>query len=423
LDTFHIRGGKPLSGTVRVSGAKNAVLPIMASSLLAEGPVEIMNVPRLRDIDTFGKLLQGMGATVELGASGEAGDPALRIDAREARRAEAPYDMVKTMRASVLVLGPLVARYGMGRISLPGGCAIGARPIDQHLKGLELLGAETTLSEGYIEARAKRLVGTTIYFDVKTVTGTENLMMAATLARGTTVLKNAAREPEVCNLARALRGMGADIEGEGTDEIVVRGVSSLSGARHEVMADRIEAATLLMAGAITGGDVTAEGADAQAMDAVLEKLGESGVDVSLPPGGVRVRRNGRIRPVNIETSPYPGFPTDVQAQFMAFMCLCEGFSIIRETIFENRFMHVAELRRMGAQIDVSGNTAAIQGVPRLSGAPCMATDLRASASLVLAGLAGSGITEILRIYHLDRGYEALEKKLSFLGAEIARVQE
>jgi UDP-N-acetylglucosamine 1-carboxyvinyltransferase len=423
VDTFHIRGGKPLSGIVRVSGAKNAVLPIMAASLLAEGSQEIANVPRLRDIDTFGKLLQWMGATVELGESGESGDRVLRIDTRKARKAEAPYDMVKTMRASVLVLGPLVARYGMGRISLPGGCAIGARPIDQHLKGLELLGAETTLSEGYIEARAKRLVGATIYFDVKTVTGTENLMMAATLARGTTVLKNAAQEPEVCNLARALRGMGADIEGEGTDEIVVRGVPSLSGARHEVMADRIEAATLLMAGAITGGDVTAEGADAQAMDAVLEKLGESGVDVSLPPGGVRVRRNGRIRPVNVETSPYPGFPTDVQAQFMAFMCLCEGFSIIRETIFENRFMHVAELRRMGAQIDVSGNTAAVKGVPRLSGAPCMATDLRASASLVLAGLAGSGITEILRIYHLDRGYEALEKKLSSLGAEIARVQE
>ncbi len=412
-----------MSGTVRVSGAKNAVLPIMAASLLAEGSQEIANVPRLRDIDTFGRLLQWMGATVEYGESGESGDRVLRIDTREARKAEAPYDLVKTMRASVLVLGPLVARYGIGRISLPGGCAIGARPIDQHLKGLELLGAETTLSEGYIEARAKRLVGATIYFDVKTVTGTENLMMAATLARGTTVLKNAAQEPEVCNLARALRGMGADIEGEGTDEIVVRGVPSLSGARHEVMADRIEAATLLMAGAITGGDVTAEGADAQAMDAVLEKLGESGVDVSLPPGGVRVRRNGRIRPVNVETSPYPGFPTDVQAQFMAFMCLCEGFSIIRETIFENRFMHVAELRRMGAQIDVSGNTAAVKGIPRLSGAPCMATDLRASASLVLAGLAGSGITEILRIYHLDRGYEALEKKLSSLGAEIARVQE
>lgn len=423
MDTFHIRGGKPLSGTVRVSGAKNAVLPIMAASLLAEGSLEITNVPRLRDIDTFGKLLQQMGATVERGESGETGDSFLRIDTQGARKAEAPYDMVKTMRASVLVLGPLVARYGMGRISLPGGCAIGARPIDQHLKGLELLGAETTLSEGYIEARAKRLVGATIYFDVKTVTGTENLMMAATLARGTTILKNAAQEPEVCNLARALRGMGADIEGEGTDEIIVRGVPSLSGTRHEVMPDRIEAATLLMAGAITGGDVTAEGADAQAMDAVLEKLGESDVDVSLPPGGVRVRRNGRIRPVNIETSPYPGFPTDVQAQFMAFMCLCEGFSIIRETIFENRFMHVAELRRMGAQIDVSGNAAAIKGVPRLSGAPCMATDLRASASLVLAGLAGSGTTEILRIYHLDRGYEALEKKLSSLGADIARVQE
>jgi len=406
-----------------VSGAKNAVLPIMASSLLAEGPVEIANAPLLRDIHTFGKLLGWMGASVARGEAVEGEPSVLRIDTREARRAEAPYDMVQTMRASVLVLGPLVARHGRARISLPGGCAIGARPIDQHLKGLSLLGAETRLSEGYIEAKAGRLTGATIYFDVKTVTGTENLMMAAATARGTTVLKNAAREPEVCDLARALRGMGADIEGEGTDEIVVRGVTSLSGVRHEVMADRIEAATLLLAGAITGGDVTAEGADAGAMDAVLEKIGESGADVSLPPGGVRVRRDGPIRPVNVETSPYPGFPTDVQAQFMAYMCLGDGSSIIRETIFENRFMHVAELRRMGALIDISGNAAIVKGVPGLSGAPCMATDLRASASLVLAGLAGSGTTEILRIYHLDRGYAMLEKKLSSLGAEIARVQE
>jgi UDP-N-acetylglucosamine 1-carboxyvinyltransferase len=406
-----------------VSGAKNAVLPIMASSLLAEGPVEIANVPRLRDIDTFGNLLGLMGGKVTREETGEPGDVVLHINTRGARKAEAPYDMVKTMRASVLVLGPLVARYGMARISLPGGCAIGARPIDQHLKGLSLLGAETKLTEGYIEAKADRLTGSTIPFDMKTVTGTENLMMAATLARGITILKNAAREPEVCDLARALRGMGADIEGEGTDEIVVRGVSSLSGVRHEVMADRIEAATLLLAGAITGGDVTAERADAGTMEAVLEKLGESGADVSLLPGGVRVRKNGQIRPVNVATSPYPGFPTDVQAQFMAYMCLCEGRSTIQETIFENRFMHVAELRRMGARIDISGNTATIKGVPRLSGAPCMATDLRASASLVLAGLAGSGTTEILRIYHLDRGYEMLERKLSSLGADIARVQE
>ena len=406
-----------------MSGAKNAVLPIMASSLLAEGPVEIGNAPRLRDIDTFGRLLRWMGASVEREEPGQGGRGILRIDTREVRKAEAPYEMVKTMRASVLVLGPLVARHGRARISLPGGCAIGARPIDQHLKGLELLGAETSLSEGYIEAKARKLTGATIYFDVKTVTGTENLMMAATLARGTTVLKNAAREPEVVSLARALRDMGADIEGEGTDEIVVRGVPSLSGLRREVIADRIEAATLLLAGAITGGDVTAEGADAQDMDAVLEKLSESGADVSILPEGVRVRRNERIRSVNIKTSPYPGFPTDVQAQFMAYLCLGDGFSIIQETIFENRFMHVAELRRMGAQIEISGNTAAVKGVSRLSGAPCMATDLRASASLVLAGLAGTGTTEILRIYHLDRGYEEMEKKLSSLGADIARVQE
>ena len=406
-----------------MSGAKNAVLPIMASALLSDGPLTIANVPRLRDIDTFCRLLGFMGASVVREEDGDTGRFVLRIDARDARKAEAPYEMVKTMRASVLVLGPLVARHGTARISLPGGCAIGARPIDQHLKGLEALGAETTLSEGYIEARAKRLTGATVYFDVKTVTGTENLMMAATMARGTTVLKNAAREPEVCDLARALRGMGADIEGDGTDEIVVRGVKSLSGTRHEVMADRIEAATLLLAGAITGGDVTAEGADAGAMDAVLEKIGESGADVSPLPGGVRVRRNGQIRSVNVKTAPYPGFPTDVQAQFMAYMCLGDDFSIIRETIFENRFMHAAELRRMGAQIDISGSTAAVKGVPRLSGAPCMATDLRASASLVLAGLAGTGVTEILRIYHLDRGYEMLETKLSSLGADIVRVQE
>lgn len=394
----------------------------MASALLADGPVEVVGAPRLRDIDTFGRLLGLMGAGVERMPPAD-GREGIRVDSRADLRPEASYDLVKTMRASVLVLGPLVAKHGRARISLPGGCAIGARPIDQHLKGLEQLGARTTLSEGYIEAEAKRLTGTTIYFDLKTVTGTENLMMAAALARGTTVLKNAAREPEVCDLARALRSMGARIEGEGTDEIVIDGVSALSGTRHEVMADRIEAATLLLAGAITGGEVTAEGADPGAMDAVLEKLAESGASVSTVPGGVRVRREHPIRSVNVKTNPYPGFPTDVQAQFMAYMCLGDGFSIIRETIFENRFMHVAELRRMGGKIDISGNTAAVKGVEALSGAPCMATDLRASASLVLAGLAASGTTEILRIYHLDRGYESLEKKLVSLGADIARVQE
>ncbi len=424
MDTFHIHGGKSLKGTVRVSGAKNAVLPIMAASLLADGPVEIAGVPRLRDVATFGRLLGVMGAAVECIGDGGGGGDVVRVDPREAVKAEAPYDLVKTMRASVLVLGPLVARRGRARISLPGGCAIGARPIDQHIKGLEILGAKTTLSEGYIEAEAAgRLRGGVVHFDVKTVTGTENLMMAAALASGTTVLKNAALEPEVCDLARALRAMGADIEGEGTDEIVVRGVPSLSGARHTVMADRIEAATILLAGAITGGDVTAAGADPASMGAVLDKIAESGAEVTAAEGQVRVRRDGPVRSVNVNTSPYPGFPTDVQAQFMAYMCLGDGFSIIRETIFENRFMHVAELRRMGAQVDISGNTAAVKGVPGLSGAPCMATDLRASASLVLAGLAASGTTEILRIYHLDRGYEALETKLSALGADIARVQE
>ncbi len=423
MDIFVIQGGRPLAGTVRVSGAKNAVLPLMAASLLAEGPVEIVGAPRLRDIATFGKLLGLMGASVERVAAAGNGREAVRIDTRTVERAEAPYDLVKTMRASVLVLGPLVAPYGKARISLPGGCAIGARPIDQHLKGLELLGARTTLSEGYVEVEAKRLSGGSVYFDMKTVTGTENLMMAATLAKGTTVLKNAAREPEVCCLAQALRAMGADIEGEGTDEIVIRGVDSLEGGRHDVIADRIEASTLLLAGAITGGDVIVRGADPSAMDAVLAKLEESGAEVDAAPGSIRVRREGAIRSVNVETSPYPGFPTDVQAQFMAYLCLGNGFSIVRETIFENRFMHVAELRRMGARIDVSGNTAAVEGVAALSGAPLMATDLRASASLVLAGLAAKGTTEVLRIYHLDRGYESMENKLSSLGARISRVQE
>jgi UDP-N-acetylglucosamine 1-carboxyvinyltransferase len=423
LDIFVIQGGCRLSGTVRVSGAKNAALPLMAASLLADGPVEIAGAPRLRDISTLGKVLGHMGASVERIEGGEGGRETVRIDPRRVERAEAPYDLVKTMRASVLVLGPLVARHGRARISLPGGCAIGARPIDQHLKGLELLGAKTSLSEGYVDVDAGRLSGATVAFDLKTVTGTENLMMAATLARGTTVLKNAAREPEVCALAGALRAMGADIEGEGTDEIVVRGVPALRGVRHETMPDRIEASTLLLAGAITGGDVTVDGADPSAMDAVLSKLAESGAEVFAAPGSVRVRREGPIRSVNVETSPYPGFPTDVQAQFMAYMCLGDGFSIIRETIFENRFMHVAELRRMGARIDVSGNTAAVKGVPALSGAPLMATDLRASASLVLAGLAAKGTTEVLRIYHLDRGYESLENKLSSLGGRISRVKE
>jgi UDP-N-acetylglucosamine 1-carboxyvinyltransferase len=394
----------------------------MAASLLADGPVEIIGAPLLRDISTFGKLLGILGAEVTRTGNGDGRDT-LRIAPGVADKAEAPYDLVKTMRASVLVLGPLLARYGRARISLPGGCAIGARPIDQHLRGLELLGARTTLSEGYIEATSDRLKGAPVCFDMKTVTGTENLMMAAVLAEGTTVLSNAALEPEVCDLARLLRGMGADIEGEGTDEIVIRGVRSLRGGRHEVMADRIEAATLLLAGAITGGDVTVDGADPSWMGAVLDKLRESGAEVSAVPGGVRVRRTGPIRSVNVKTAPYPGFPTDMQAQFMAYMCLGDGFSIISETIFENRFMHVAELRRMGAKIDVSGNTAAVKGVPKLSGAPLMATDLRASASLVLAGLAAAGTTEVLRIYHLDRGYDALEHKLRSLGAEISRVKE
>jgi UDP-N-acetylglucosamine 1-carboxyvinyltransferase len=422
LDIFVIKGGKPLKGTCRVAGGKNAVLPAMAAALLAEGPVEIVGVPVLRDISTFGKLLGILGSEVtrSLDASGR---ETIRIVPGPAEKAEAPYELVKTMRASVLVLGPLLARHGRARISLPGGCAIGARPIDQHLRGLEFLGAKTSLSEGYIEATADRLKGASVRFDMKTVTGTENLMMAASLAQGTTVLSNAAHEPEVCDLACMLRAMGADIEGDGTDEIVIRGVDGLKGTSHEVMTDRIEAATLLLAGAITGGDVTVEGADPRGLGAVLDKLRESGAEVSEADGGVRATRTGPIRSLNLKTAPYPGFPTDMQAQFMAYMCLGDGFSIISETIFENRFMHVAELRRMGASIDVSGNTAAVKGVPKLSGAPLMATDLRASASLVLAGLAASGTTEVLRIYHLDRGYDALENKMRSLGADIERVKE
>jgi UDP-N-acetylglucosamine 1-carboxyvinyltransferase len=423
LDIFQIQGGMPLNGAVRVSGAKNAALPIMAAALLADGPVDIVGAPRLRDIHTFCKLLGTMGASVEWLPPDGLGRETLRIDGTTLSRPEATYDLVKTMRASVLVLGPLLARHGRARISMPGGCAIGARPIDQHLKGLEALGAISALAEGYIEAAVGRLKGATIRFDLVTVTGTENLLMAAALAEGTTHLKNCAREPEVVDLVRMLRAMGADIEGEGTDDIVVRGVESLHGCRYEVMADRIEAGTLLLAGAITGGDVLAEGADARMLDALLEKISESGADVSVVPGGVRVRRAGPIRSVNVKTAPHPGFPTDMQAQFMAYMCLGDGFSLVNETIFENRFMHVAELRRMGAKIEVSGSTAAVTGVGKLSGAPLMATDLRASASLVLAGLAATGRTEVLRIYHLDRGYEKLEDKLSALGARISRVQE
>jgi UDP-N-acetylglucosamine 1-carboxyvinyltransferase len=426
MDIFVIQGGTALSGRVPVSGAKNAALPVMAAALLADGPLELSRLPRLRDVTTLGKLLAHMGASVERirDEGGEASDRA-RIDASAIANPEAPYELVKTMRASVLVLGPLLARHGRARISLPGGCAIGARPIDQHLKGLELMGAATTLEGGYIEATAPAggLKGATVCFDMKTVTGTENLMMAATLAKGTTVLVNAALEPEVVDLARALRAMGADIEGEGTEEIVVRGVPSLSGCRHAVMADRIEAGTLLLAGAITAGDVLVSGAEAHALEALLVKLEASGAVVDAGPEGIRVRRSAPIRSVNVKTAPFPGFPTDMQAQFMAYMCLGDGFSVISETIFENRFMHVMELRRMGATIDVSGNIAAVKGMAVLSGAPLMATDLRASAGLVLAGLAAKGTTEVLRIYHLDRGYDGLEHKLSSLGARIERVKE
>jgi UDP-N-acetylglucosamine 1-carboxyvinyltransferase len=418
MDKIRIKGGIPLKGKVVLSGAKNAALPIMSATLLTDGWSTLSNLPGLRDIQTEKKLLSFLGASFE-----ERPEATLRINSSKIDRLEAPYDLVKTMRASILVLGPLVARFGRARVSLPGGCAIGARPINLHLSGLESMGAHIDLKHGYVEAKARHLRGAEIIFDIPTVTGTENLMMAACLAKGKTIIGNAAKEPEVVDLANFLTVMGAQIEGAGTDIITIQGVSVLKPAEYKIMPDRIEAATYMVAAGITGGEITLDGYDGSCVETVVVKLREAGLEFSQKKTGLTVHGHRKIKSASITTQPYPGFPTDMQAQFMALMSLGQETSIIKETIFENRFMHVSELRRMGADIQVSGNQAVVKGVSRLLGAPVMATDLRASASLVLAGLAADGTTEISRVYHLDRGYEGLEKKLLPLGARIERIKE
>jgi len=414
VDKIVIHGGRRLTGEVLVSGAKNAALPLLFATLLAPGQHRLANVPALRDIDTAARLLEIVGARVKQ----ENG--CFTIDATAIRSDEAPYDLVRTMRASVLVLGPLLARVGHARVSLPGGCAIGARPINLHLKGLEALGARIELDHGYVEARTDRLRGAHISLDMPTVGGTENLMMAATLAKGTTVIENAAREPEIVDLARALLGMGAKIEGAGSDTITIDGVDELRPMDYQVMADRIEAGTYMVASAMTRGDVLVKGIDAAPLETFLSKLRETGTRVEETAAGIRVIGPDKIRSVDIRTQPHPGFPTDMQAQFMALMALGDGTSVISETVFENRFMHVCELQRLGADIVIDGHVATVKGVRSLCGAPVMATDLRASASLVIAGLASENTTEVARIYHLDRGYEKLEEKLKGLGADIER---
>jgi UDP-N-acetylglucosamine 1-carboxyvinyltransferase len=417
VDKLQIQGGIPLEGEVKISGAKNATLPILAATLLADGPVSIGNVPHLQDVTTMIELLGRMGVSVTV-------DERMRIevDASTLREPFAPYELVKTMRASILVLGPLVARFGKADVSLPGGCAIGARPVNIHVAGLQAMGADIHIENGYIRARAGRLKGARLVLDTVTVTGTENLMMAAALAAGETVLENAAREPEVVDLADCLIRMGAKIEGAGTDKIVIEGVEKLHGTHHDVLPDRIESGTYLVAGAITGGHLKLRNTRPEHLDAVTAKLEEAGARVTTGDSWVELDMRGR-RPksVDVRTAPYPAFPTDMQAQFAALNTIADGVGTITETIFENRFMHMLEMRRMGAEIRLEGNTAIIKGVPKLQAAPVMATDLRASASLVLAGLVAEGRTEIERIYHIDRGYEAIEEKLAGLGAQIRRV--
>ncbi|HWH38233.1 MAG TPA: UDP-N-acetylglucosamine 1-carboxyvinyltransferase [Usitatibacter sp.] len=415
MQKLSIHGGVPLSGEVRVAGAKNAALPILAASLLTASPVHIRNVPQLNDVRTMVRLLERMGVKAR------SGDRAVELDASAITQAAAPYDLVKTMRASILALGPLTARFGEARVSLPGGCAIGERPVDLHIKGLAAMGAHVSIEQGDIHATATRLKGARIFMDTVTVTGTENLMMAACLAEGETVLENAAREPEVIDLARCLIGMGARIEGHGSDVITVQGVPALHGVEHSVMPDRIEAGTFLAAAAATRGSVTLTEAPVSSLDAVIEKLRESGAGIAVGDRTVRLTMKSRPRAVSVRTAPHPGFPTDMQAQFIALNAVAEGTAIVTETIFENRFMHVQELRRLGALIDIEGNSAIVHGVDRLAGATVMATDLRASASLVLAGLVAEGTTIIDRIYHLDRGYEQIEARLGQLGARIERV--
>jgi UDP-N-acetylglucosamine 1-carboxyvinyltransferase len=416
MDKIVIHGGRRLEGTVRISGSKNAALPILFSALLTDGVSTFSNVPNLRDIDSTLLLLSTLGVRVEADAG------AVRIDAGGLNRCDAPYDLVRKMRASVLVLGPLVARMKRARVSLPGGCAIGARPINLHLKGLAALGAEIALEHGYVTASAQRLRGAEIYFDIVTVTGTENLLMAAVLAEGTTVLRNAAREPEVVALAEVLTRMGADIAGAGTPEITIRGVSSLRPVATEIIPDRIETGTFMAAAALTGGCVRITHCDPQHVGATADKLRQAGVQIAVQGRILTVQGPEKLTSVDVMTQPYPGFPTDMQAQFMVLMSVADGVSVISETIFENRFIHVSELRRMGADILVSGDTARVRGVARLSGAPVMASDLRASACLVLAGLVADNTTEVQRVYHLDRGYEAIEQKFSALGAAIRRVK-
>ncbi|MCE5244109.1 MAG: UDP-N-acetylglucosamine 1-carboxyvinyltransferase [Syntrophobacteraceae bacterium] len=416
MDKLVIEGGVPLQGEIRISGAKNAALPLMAATLLANGEHIFHNVPRLRDIRTMRNLLAHMGAACRH-------EDVLHIDTSDIHNLEAPYDLVKTMRASVLVLGPMLARHHRARVSLPGGCAIGARPINLHLAGLARMGVDVKLDHGYVIASADRLRGALITFDQVTVTGTENLMMAATLAEGQTVLRNAAREPEVVALAEYLCRMGARIEGAGTDRIVIEGVPELSPSTHTVIPDRIEAGTYMVAAGITGGNLRLVGCRPDHLEAVTEKLQQAGLVIETHNGTIDVRRDRPIRSVDVKTWPFPAFPTDMQAQFMSLMSLGDNVSTISEQIFENRFMHVLELQRMGADIELEGRVAMVHGVKKLSGAPVMATDLRASASLVLGGLAAEGTTEIHRIYHLDRGYEAMEKKLSAVGARIWRKRE
>jgi UDP-N-acetylglucosamine 1-carboxyvinyltransferase len=416
VDKLRIHGGVPLRGEVRASGAKNAALPLLCASLLAPEPLTLTNVPRLNDVRTMQSLLSQMGVALDTREAGTVSLDASRID-----WPLAPYELVKTMRASILALGPLLARCGEARVSLPGGCAIGLRPVDQHVKGLEAMGAKIDLDHGYINAKG-RLRGARVVFDVPTVTGTENLLMAATLAEGTTVLENAAREPEIVDLARCLTAMGARIEGACTNRIVIEGVEKLHGATHAIMPDRIETGTYLAAIAATGGSAAVRGADADSLEAVIGKLREAGADVAVDGDVIRVTRNGKLSGVNVRTAPHPGFPTDMQAQFMALAARAEGTAVITETIFENRMMHVQELVRLGADIEVEGSSAIVKGVPKLTGANVMATDLRASACLVIAGLVAEGETTIDRIYHLDRGYERIEEKLSALGARIERMK-
>ncbi len=416
MDKLLITGGHRLQGDIRISGAKNAALPILCAGLLSAEDVTLHNVPSLQDVNTMLKLLRQMGLQV----SQENGVTVL--NGAQIDKLEAPYDLVKTMRASILVLGPLLARFGEAKVSLPGGCAIGSRPVDQHIKGLQAMGAEITIEAGYIHAKAKRLKGARIVTDMITVTGTENLLMAATLAEGETVLENAAREPEVTDLANLLVAMGAKIEGIGTDRLVIQGVTALHGASHAVIADRIETATFLCAVAATGGDITLTHTRSDILDVALDKLREAGVILTTGPDWIRAQMSSRPKAVGFRTTEYPGFPTDMQAQFMALNCIAQGTSRVTETIFENRFMHVQEMNRLGAKIEIDGHTAIVNGVDKLVGAPVMATDLRASASLVIAAMVAEGETLIDRIYHLDRGYDRMEVKLSAVGAQIQRIK-